>query len=269
VLGVVFVLIALVPGPPQAVDGVVAWLGYINLSLLVFNLIPALPLDGGRVLRAALWRFRRDFEWATRVAAGIGRGFGYIFIAAGIALFVFQGSFSGAWLAFIGWFLLEAATAESQYVLARRALAGLRVRDLMTPAPATVTPDLTLGTFMDDVVWRRRHTAYPVVDGGRALGLVPFRCLAQVPRGEWDERRVRECMLELGDVPLFRADEDAADALARLAESGGTRGLVVTDDGRLVGILSLSDFARALEAKPRRGEGLPVQPARELVRSRS
>src|SRR5919202_918570 len=93
-LGGFFVLVALAR-VPEAVDGIVSWLGYINLSLLVFNLLPALPLDGGRILRSALWYFRSDFGWATHVAASIGRGFGYLFIAAGIGFVIWQSSFSG------------------------------------------------------------------------------------------------------------------------------------------------------------------------------
>ncbi|MDQ3874495.1 MAG: site-2 protease family protein, partial [Actinomycetota bacterium] len=183
-IGVVFVLIAWGLRMPEAVDGVAAWLGYINLVLLVFNLIPALPLDGGRVLRAALWGAKGSFAWATRVAASVGRGFGYLFIAAGIGLLIFQGAFSGAWLAFIGWFLLQAASGELRYLAARHALGDLRVRDLMVRDPVTVSPDLTLGQFMDDVVWARRYTTYPVVSDGQAVGLLPFRCVAQVPRSE-------------------------------------------------------------------------------------
>jgi Zn-dependent protease len=112
-LGGIFVLIALAD-LPSAVDGVAAWLGYANLVVGVFNLIPALPLDGGRVLHAALWRARGDQGWATRVAAGIGQAFGYVFIALGIAMFVVQGSFSGAWLVLVGWFVLYGARAEAR-----------------------------------------------------------------------------------------------------------------------------------------------------------
>src|SRR4029453_3494722 len=119
-----------------------------NLTLLVFNLIPAPPLDGGRVLHAALWFLRGDNAWATRVAANVGRGFGYLLIAVGIAMFVFQSSFSGAWLAFLGWFLLNAATAEARYLLTQQALSGLRVGDVMTPNPVVVSPDTTLGELM-------------------------------------------------------------------------------------------------------------------------
>ena len=181
VLGVLFVLIALISGIPSEVDGVAAWLGYINLTLLVFNLIPAPPLDGGRVLHAALWRLQGDYVWATRVAANVGRGFGYLLIALGIAMFVFESSFSGAWLAFLGWFLLNAATAEARYLLTEQALSGLRVRDVMTPNPVVVSPDTTLGDFMDNVVLSRRHTTYPVVDEGKPVGLLPFRCVSNVP----------------------------------------------------------------------------------------
>ncbi len=245
-IGVVFVLIAWGLPLPEAVDGVAAWLGYINLVLLVFNLIPALPLDGGRVLRAALWGAKGSFAWATRVAASVGRGFGYLFIAAGIGLLIFQGAFSGAWLAFIGWFLLQAASGELRYLAARHALGDLRVRDLMVRDPVTVSPDLTLGQFMDDVVWARRYTTYPVVSDGQAVGLLPFRCVAQVPRSEWETRRVGDCMIERERVPVLEEGEELIDALQELSEGQVQRGLVLDGD-RLAGFLSISDLARALE----------------------
>jgi Zn-dependent protease len=256
VLGLGFVLIALA-GLPSAVDGVAAWLGYINLTLLIFNLIPAFPLDGGRVLRAALWRARGELGWATRIAADTGRGFGYLFIALGVLMFVVQGSFSGAWLAFIGWFLLQAATADARYVATEQALAGLKVRDLMVRNPVTVDPDLTVGRFMDEIASSSRFTTYPVVDrGGRPIGLVAVSSVAAVPRSEWDTRRVRESMIPLEQVPLLAESSQAVDALADLsARPGADRGLVV-DNGHLDGLLSITDLARALEARR------PPRPAR-------
>ena len=249
VLGVGFVSLAF-PGLPSAVDGVAAWLGYINLFLLIFNLIPALPLDGGRVLRSALWRARGDLGWATRLAADIGRGFGYLFIALGVVMFIVQGSFGGAWLAFIGWFLLQAATAEARYVATDQALAGLQVRDLMVRNPVLVDPDITVGHFMDDVARSRRFTTYPVVDrSGRPLGLLAFSSVAAIPRSEWDARRVRESMIPFDEVPLLAESTRAVDALAELSSRpGANRGLVV-DNGHLAGLLSITDVARALEAR--------------------
>jgi Zn-dependent protease/CBS domain-containing protein len=244
-----FMLLALA-GLPSVVDGVAAWLGFINLTLLVFNLIPALPLDGGRVLRAALWRARGDLGWATRVAADIGMGFGYLFIALGVLMFIVEGSFSGAWLAFIGWFLLQAATAEARYVATEQALAGLHVRDLMVRDPVVVDPDTTVGRFMDEVASTRRFTTYPVVErSGRPIGLLAFSSVAAVPRSDWDTRRVRETMVPLDEVPLLTESTSAVDALADLSSRpGANRGLVV-DNGNLDGLLSITDLARALEAR--------------------
>ena len=251
-IGVFFVLIALVGDLPEAVDGVVGYLGYINLVLLVFNLIPALPLDGGRVLRSILWQTKGDFRWATIVAADVARVFAYLFIGLGLAEVFFLNSFAGVWLAFLGWFLLQAAGAEARYLATRQSLGGLRVRDLMVRDPITVAPDLSLGRFMDEVVWPHRHTSYPVVDDGRAVGLLPFRSVAEVPRGDWDGRSVRDAMLPLDDVPALAEDDDLVDALAKLGSSDVRRALVL-DGGQLAGLLSITDLSRALEVGgPRR-----------------
>ena len=240
-------------GPfPAWFDGVASWVGYINLILLLFNLLPALPLDGGRVLRSLLWAAKGNFAGATRVAAAIGRAFGYLFVAGGLALLIFEGAFSGAWLAFMGWFLLRAAEAEDRYLATRQALAGLHVRDLMARTPVTTRPERSLGEFMDDVVWSRRYTTYPVTVDGRAVGLLPFRAVAAVPRCEWDSRTVGETMLPREAVPIVAADDEAIDAAADVAESDVRRALVLDGD-RLVGLLSITDLARALELRaPRR-----------------
>ena len=247
VLGVLFVGLA-GAGLPNALDGVAAWLGYTNLVLLAFNLLPALPLDGGRVLRAALWYARGDLGWATRIASVAGRGFGFLFIALGLGMLIFEGTFSGAWLAFIGWFLLQAATAEARYIATEQALDGVRVRDLMTDEPVTVSADMSLGQFMDEVASSQRYTTYPVMDDGRPIGLLAFRSVAAVPRHQWDMRRVRDVMVGRDDVPLLADDGSAIDALADLSESAVSRGLVV-DNGRLTGLLSITDLLRALEVR--------------------
>jgi CBS domain-containing protein len=227
----------------------------IFVLLAFFNLIPALPLDGGRVLRSALWYFRGDLPWATRIAADIGQGFGYLFIGLGIAMFIVYGAFSGAWLAFIGWFLLQAATAEDRYVMVSEALGDLRVRDLMIREPVTVPAEMSIGRFMDEVAWSRRYTSYPVMENGRVAGLLAFRCVAEVPRPEWDSRLVRDCLIPNERVPVLDEDDSAVDALAELSQSEVNRGLVV-EDGRLAGLISITDLARALEVGvPRRRRG--------------
>jgi Zn-dependent protease len=132
---------------------------------------------------SALWKARGDFVAATRSAVLVSRGFAFLMIGGGVFLLIFAGAFSGAWLAFVGWFLLSAAAAEEQAITARVAFGDLLVRDLMVSDPVSVGPGLTLGRFMDEVVWARRFTTYPVVDDGRALGL-------PVPLGRAFPRRV-------------------------------------------------------------------------------
>jgi Zn-dependent protease/CBS domain-containing protein len=250
VLGGAFVLFAALLPLPEAVDGVAAWLGYTNLVLLAFNLLPALPLDGGRVLRSLIWLARGDFARATFLAASIGRGVAYLMIGGGLVLLVFVGALGGAWLAFIGWFLLQASAGEVRYLATRDALGSLRVRDLMVREPVTVPADFSVGRFMDDVAHTGRYTTYPVLDDGRPVGLLAFRCVASVPRDEWDSRSIRDCMIPLEQVPTLEADEEAIDALAELGSSDVRRGFVLDQDS-LVGFLSITDLARAMEARRR------------------
>jgi len=247
-LGLLFLGVTMLLGLPATVDGVLFWLGSINIALLVFNLLPALPLDGGRVLRSILWYARGEFVSATRLAAGIGRGFGYIFVAAGVALIVFASPVTGIWLAFVGWFLLQAAGAEDRYVAAREALGGLRVRDVMARDPVTAPAGITLGEFMDDVAWSRPYTTYPVIENGEVVGLLQFRRVAEVPRAEWDRRTVRDCMIPRDEVPVVEQDDELVLAAGEVAEHEVNRALVL-DAGRLVGLLSVTDVARALQMR--------------------
>ncbi|HEX5470058.1 MAG TPA: site-2 protease family protein [Gaiellaceae bacterium] len=247
-LGAVFVLLAWLAGLPEVADAVAAWLGYINLALLVFNLLPALPLDGGRVLRSALWAAKGELVWATHVAALIGRGFGYLFIVGGLGLVIWQSAYSGLWLAFIGWFLLQAAGAEDRALLARQALRGLRVGDVLVRNPVTTQPEVTIGEFIDDIAWSTRHATYPVTEDERVVGLLPLRCVTEVPRRDWETRTVRDCMLPRDDVPVVREGDDLFDAAAEISESDLSRALVL-DGERLVGLLSWSDVRRVLELR--------------------
>jgi Zn-dependent protease/CBS domain-containing protein len=248
VLGLLFLGVPMLLGLPSTVDGVLFWLGSINVALLVFNLLPALPLDGGRILRSILWYARGEFASATHIAAGIGRGFGYLFVAAGVALLVFSSPVTGIWLAFVGWFLLQAAGAEDRFVAAREALGGLRVRDVMARDPVTAPAGITLGQFMDDVAWSRPYTTYPVTENGEVVGLLPFRRVAEVPRAEWDRRTVRDCMIPREDVPVVREDDELILAAGEVAEHDVNRALVL-DAGKLVGLLSVTDVARALQMR--------------------
>jgi Zn-dependent protease/predicted transcriptional regulator len=245
VLGAAFIGAALAYSGAREVDAVLAWLGEINIVLLVFNLLPALPLDGGRVLRSVLWGVRGNFASATRVAAAVGRTFGALFVAGGLALVFFENATNGIWLALLGWFLFAAATSEAQAGAVQAALGRMRVRDVMVRQPTSVRPGQTIGELMDRLIWTDRHQAYPVVDGDRAVGLLPFAAIAQVPRQDWDSRTVADSMTPLRDVPVLSEEDTLDDALAKLGNDTG-RGLVL-DGERLCGLLSVADIARAFE----------------------
>lgn len=248
VLGAAFLAIALLVSLPSAVDGVVFWLGYVNLALLVFNLLPALPLDGGRVLRALLWARRGDLADATRTAAGVARAFGRGMIGGGIVLVLF-GGIGGLWLALIGWFLLNAASQEE--LAAPQGLLGrLRVRDVMIRDPDVVPDGTTLQRFLEDDVVRTRHTVYPVVSGGELVGLVSWRDAQGVPRAERASHLVTEVMTPMERVRTLDGDDLLVERLGDLLSAPQRRALV-REDGRIAGMLSPTDALRVVDALKR------------------
>ncbi|MCZ7587307.1 MAG: site-2 protease family protein [Gaiella sp.] len=252
VLTVAFALLAAL-GLPEAVDGVVTWLAVINLVLLAFNMLPALPLDGGRVLHALLWRWKDDRGYATAVGAGAGRAFAFLMIVGGLGLAVAGSGAGGIWLAFLGWFLLQAATSEQRSFALRDALGDLRVDDLMVHRPVTVPAHRTLEEFMDEVAHVHRFTTYPVVDDGTVVGLLPFARVAAAPRAGWGDHDVADCMIRLEDAPVVQAGTPLIDALAEMERQGGDRALVL-DRGTLAGLLSITDVGRVMsEATARSG----------------
>jgi Zn-dependent protease/CBS domain-containing protein len=239
--------------PPPAV-GVSAYLGTINFVLAVFNLVPAYPLDGGRVLRAALWRWKADLHWATRQASRIGGGFAFLLMAAGL-LQLFGGNFiAGVWWFLIGLFLRSASTSSYTQLLAREMLAGKPVSDFMTAHPITVPSTLPLGELVEDYIYKHHHDQYPVVDGGTLIGAAGARQVAPVPRADWPRRTIADIVVAVSPLNTVEADADASRALALMSSTGNSR-LLVVRQGALVGILTLKDLLKLLALRAQLEEG--------------
>jgi Zn-dependent protease/CBS domain-containing protein len=235
-------------GWPQEALLVLSSLAVINIAVLVFNLVPAFPLDGGRVLRSALWAATGNLRRATWWASLAGQGFAWLLIFGGILLF-FRGAWlQGMWLVLIGMFLNNAAVASYQQVVVRQALHGEPLRRFMNTSPVVVAPDLDLRQFVEDYVYRYHHKTYPVVADGRVEGVISTRMLANHPRGEWGRHTVGEAMERDIKPVSIGPDADALQALDRMQRTGSAR-LLVMEGERLSGIVSLKDLLSLLQLK--------------------
>lgn len=228
------------------------WLGPVNLMLGLFNMIPGFPLDGGRVLRSILWARTGDLRRATRWAAGTGQVVAWAFIGTGIGMafglqvpFFGTGLLNGLWLAFIGWFLNQAALQSVQKQVVEDLLEGVPVGKLMRAEAPTVSPDLTIERLVDEHLLRSDERAFPVVEDGVLLGIVCLEDVRKTPRGEWPTTRVREVMTPTGKLAVVTPRDDASEALAKLSERD-VRQIPVVQDGHVVGILRRRDVLRWL-----------------------
>jgi Zn-dependent protease/predicted transcriptional regulator len=253
VLSAVFFLLSFASG--MAAGGSVfraifLYLGWVNGMLAVFNLLPGFPLDGGRVLRAGLWRGLMNLTEATRIASLFGEGLGILLIVVGtLSLFLFRGrSIDGIWLAFIGWFLIQAAQSSYRQLIVRTALTGIPVSQVMTQQVDAVPADVTLETVVHDYVMARNHPAFPVLDGDTVLGLLCLDHIRAVPREQWAQFTARQAVPPLADRDLVSPSADAWDALVRMTAENCGR-LLVMEDSRLVGIVSRTDIMRAIRAR--------------------
>ena len=230
------------------VVGVASWLAGINLLLGLFNLLPGAPLDGGRVLRAYLWRRHGDIVRAGIGAAHAGRVVAFVLIALGLAEFVAGGMVGGVWLAFIGWFIFAASRDEEARISTRQLFAGVRVSDAMTARPHTAPGWLTVEDFIQRYVLGDRHSAYPVVDpDGSIVGLVTLGQLRHVAPGARDTTRVADIALPLDAVPTAAPQEPLTALLERMAPAGPRSRALVRDGGEVVGIVTPSDLTKLMD----------------------
>ncbi len=226
------------------------WLGYVNLLLGVFNLIPGFPLDGGRVLRSIVWHVSKDVRYATGVATGLGKGFAYLMIVVGIAG-PFIGNSSLLWFVLIGWYLLRAAQQSYYQAIAQHAMEGIKVGQAMTENPSTVPPDITIESMVKDYFMQHRWVAYPVVQDSSVQGVITINSIKDVPRRSWGRKHVSDVLRPLSTDIVASPDNEVSDVMPKLTTKAEGR-LLVMKGGHLIGILTRTDVARAVAKRLRR-----------------
>lgn len=252
VLGVVFIGIAYLAGftGANAASLIFETIGFLNLALAAFNLVPGFPLDGGRVLRAAVWSRTGDLLKSTRVASIAGQVVAGLLIAVGLYRIVFLNQlFGGIWSILIGLFLNQAAQSGYQQLLLRQTLQGLRVRDLMTPDPESIPGNMRLSEAVDSFFLSRRHTSFPVLGFYDAPeGIVTLQMVRDTPRENWEELTIRQIMAPREPKISTTPDEPLTVVLERMPHNPIGRFLVVEED-KLAGFLSVSDILRHLRIR--------------------
>jgi Zn-dependent protease/CBS domain-containing protein len=251
-LGVVFLLASVAVGGgthPGLLAVTLAWLGYLNILLGVFNLLPAFPLDGGRILQSLIWVRTGDRLRATRIAARIGMGFAYLLIAYGLFTFFVSASLiGGIWSVFLGWFLLSAARAEEYGGLIRQALSGISVAEVMTPNPVQAPDDISVEEALHGYILASRHSTFPTHEaGGQLSGLLTLAALKNVAPNDRPTTLIKGIICPLERVPTV-SPHDPATHLLDVSDVGCGEGrTLVVENGRLVGIISPSDINRLLQ----------------------
>jgi CBS domain-containing protein len=221
----------------------------MNIILVVFNMLPGFPLDGGRVFRSILWYWKGDLRWATRIAASFGNAFGMVLIVLGIFTFMSGAFIGGMWYFLIGLFLRNAASISYRQLLMRDALQGERIAKFMNVEPVTVLPDTPIEELVGHYIYKYHYKMYPVVQADKTLaGSVTVQRVKEIPKDQWGHRTVRELMQGCSEDTTISPDEDAMEALAKMSRTQLSR-LMVVRDGRLLGIVTLKDMLSFLSMK--------------------
>jgi Zn-dependent protease len=236
------------PGTEPSVPAiaVLLWLGYINMMLAAFNMIPGYPLDGGRVLRALIWWITRNADRSTQLASQVGQAVAFIFIFLGLYRFFLGANFGGLWLAFIGWFLLDASRSSYAQVAVMTGLRGRPVADIMERDCPTVEGHLTLKDFVDEYLLRTGRRCFIVVQNHNVSGLITPHEIKQVDRERWPLTSVQSVMRHLDQVRSVTPDTPAIQALEIMTREDINQ-LPILSNGHLEGVFSRGHVLRFLQ----------------------
>jgi Zn-dependent protease/predicted transcriptional regulator len=225
---------------------------FINVALAAFNMIPGFPLDGGRVFRSIMWKVTGNYKRSTQIAARIGQGVGYLFILAGILIAFLRpfglDLFSGLWIAFIGWFLQNAASASYGQVRWRGALQGLTASQVMTSNCPTVPSGITVNQLIQGYIYTGGHGCFLVADEGRVRGILTLRGIKSTPRSDWDLIRVGKIMTPIDKLVMASPDQDALSILERMEENNITQ-MAVVSEGKIIGLVIRDNLLRIIRTR--------------------
>ena len=256
-IGGVFSLISLFnPDMSMPVARMVQWLAFMNFALAAFNLIPGFPLDGGRLFRSMVWRFTGDYSRSTRIATRVGVGVGYSFIGAGIAVVFLHPFnltwFSGVWIAFIGWFLRNAASASYRQAQWREILKRFTAVQVMTVNYPVVPSDITLSQLVREYVLPGGYHLFMVADKGGLRGILTLQNIKSVPQQEWAVTQVREVITPIDKLKVAHPGQDVLSIVEQMDESGIDQ-VPVVSEGRVIGLIARGDLVRFLHARSELG----------------
>jgi Zn-dependent protease len=223
------------------------YVAQINLILGAFNLIPGFPMDGGRVLRSAIWVKKGDYFYATQKASSIGRGIALFFIFFGL-FSIFTGGPGGLWLMFIGWFLYSAAQASYQQATLQETLSGIKVKDMMVTEMQTIDPSMSLAQAVDEYFLRYGYGGFPVIGDGRFLGILTLKEVKEIPREDWKNVKVSEVFVPHDKKWEVPPDVDVTRALELMIKEDKGR-IVVTEKDKIIGLITRNGIARYVQIK--------------------
>lgn len=235
-------------GLPEPVNGIFGYLRLLNFVLAAFNLLPAFPLDGGRVFRAALWQIKNDLQWATRIASNIGSIFGFIFIALGVFMFLRGAFITGVWWSLIGLFMRNASSTAYRRMQLTEILKGQKVKKFMKTNPISISSSLTLKELVEDYIYTYHYKMFPVLKDDKLLGCITTREVKNMPVEKWQSIKVEEAMNKCSPENTISPEDDAIEALQKIKKSGNSR-LMVTENDKLIGIITLKDLVEFFSLK--------------------
>jgi len=235
-----FMLSILLLGVNKPLLAVISYLGLINIVLGVFNLLPGFPMDGGRVLRSIIWQITGDLRKATQIASFSGRAFAFLMISLGV-FEILQGSLSGMWMIFIGWFLHSAAVRGYQQVVMKTRLNNVTARDLMVEDLQTVPGHVTVQELVNSFILKKKKRVFIVIDGNRMEGVVSLEDVKTILRNKWASTDVDEIMTPIEELESVSPETDGEAILAKLA-SGKERRIYVMEEGLIIGVITRKDI---------------------------